>query len=74
MRTYVRMVFNTEGAHPKEIVDIMRSIGFEEALGMHDFVYKWKRNVDVMDVLELIARMHTALKGKNIGYEVTTVM
>jgi hypothetical protein len=73
MRTYVRMIFYTEGVSPRDVVPIMRSLGFEESLGMHDFVYKWKRKVKMDEVLEVIHKMHERLKGKKIGYEVTTV-
>jgi hypothetical protein len=68
------MVFSTDGASPEEIIDTMRQLGFEPSLGMHDFVYKWKHNVELKQVLELISKMHAALKGTKIGYEVTTVV
>lgn len=73
MRTYVRMIYNTEGASPRASVGIMDKLGFEPALGTHDFVYKWKSKTEINDVLELIEAMHTSLKGMNISYEITTV-
>ncbi|MGC8912328.1 MAG: hypothetical protein ACP5JR_00185 [Thermoplasmata archaeon] len=74
MRTYVRMIFSTEGVSPEEIVPIMHELGFEEAFGMHDFQYKWNKQAKMEDVLKLIGKMHRALKGTHIRYEVTTVM
>lgn len=74
MRTYVRIIFNTEGATPEEVIAKMREIGFEESFGMHDFVYKWKSNVTLQEVVSMISRMHKALKGTHLNYEVTTVM
>jgi len=74
MRTYVRMIFSTEGASPEDIVPIMHELGFEEAFGMHDFQYKWKKQAGMEDVLKLISKMHKSLKGTHIRYEVTTVM
>jgi len=73
MRTYVRMIYNTEGASPKASVSVMDKLGFESALGTHDFVYKWKTKTEIKDVLDLIEKMHNAMKGMNISYEVTTV-
>ena len=73
MRTYVRMIHNSEGASPKAVVDGMHKMGFESALGTHDFVYKWKSKTEIDEVLDLIERMHVSMKGMNVSYEVTTV-
>lgn len=74
MRTYVRMIFNSEGASPDKIVAVMRELGFEESFGIHDFVYKWKNKVAIDEVLALITRMHQKLKGLIVSYEVITVI
>jgi len=74
MRTYVRMLFNSEGAEPKEVVGIMRELGFEPSFGTHDFVYKWDgKKTSIEDVLDLIGKMHKRMKGLNLSYEITTV-
>jgi hypothetical protein len=73
MRTYVRMIFHSEGASPSDVVKVMREMGFEEAMGMHDFVYKWKNRPSIEDVLRLVNAMHGRMKGLGVNYEVTTI-
>jgi len=73
MRTYVRMIFHSEGASPASVVGVMRALGFEESMGMHDFVYKWKEKASLEEVLRLIGDMHTKMKGLNVNYEITTI-
>lgn len=73
MRTYVRVIFNSEGADPQEVTRVMRDLGFEESMGMHDFVYKWKNRASMEEVLNLISTMHARIKGLHLNYEVTTI-
>jgi hypothetical protein len=73
MRTYVRMTFHSEGADPTKVLAAMRSVGFEESMGMHDFVYKWKDKASLDDVIEIVTTMHERLKGLDVNYEITTI-
>jgi hypothetical protein len=73
MRTYVRMTFHSEGADPTKVMEVMRQLGFEESMGMHDFVYKWKEKAALEDVIHLVADMHARLKGLDVNYEITTI-
>ena len=73
MRTYVRMIFHSEGASPLDVLKAMRELGFEESMGMHDFVYKWKDKAALDDVIRLISSMHSRMKGLNVSYEITTI-
>lgn len=73
MRTYVRMTFHSEGADPTKVVEVMRALGFEESMGMHDFVYRWKDKAAMADVIELVTKMHSRLKGLDVSYEITTI-
>ena len=73
MRTYVRMIFHSEGADPTKVLDAMRSVGFEESMGMHDFVYRWKDRAAIGEVIHLVTTMHAALKGLDVSYEITTI-
>jgi hypothetical protein len=73
MRTYVRMIFHSEGASPVEVLQAMRDVGFEESMGMHDFVYKWKEPEGLDGVMGLVARLHSRLKGLDVHYEITTI-
>jgi hypothetical protein len=73
MRTYVRMVFHSEGASPIDVLTLMRELGFEESMGMHDFVYKWKEKASLDDVIRLVGEMHAKMKGLDVNYEITTI-
>jgi hypothetical protein len=73
MRTYVRMIFHSEGASPESVLKVMRELGFEESMGMHDFVYKWKEKASIDEVIRLTSSMHARMKGLNVNYEITTI-
>jgi hypothetical protein len=73
MRTYVRMIFHSEGASPETVLKLMRSLGFEESMGMHDFVYKWKDKASFDEVIHLVSEMHSRMKGLDVNYEITTI-
>ncbi len=73
MRTYVRMIFHSEGADPQTVLRVMRDLGFEESMGMHDFVYKWKEKATFDEVIKLITEMHRRMKGLDVNYEITTI-
>ncbi|EQD39469.1 hypothetical protein B1B_15336 [mine drainage metagenome] len=73
MRTYVRMTFHSEGADPTRVLEVMRSVGFEESMGMHDFVHRWKEPAALDEVIRLVTAMHAALKGLDVNYEITTI-
>ena len=73
MRTYVRMIFQSEGASPRDVLKVMRDLKFEESMGIHDFVYKWTKPPSMEDVLDLVTTMHSRLKGLGVNYEVTTI-
>ena len=73
MRTYVRMIFSSEGAGPAEVLRVMKELGFEESMGMHDFVYKWKEKASLDEIIRLTTEMHERLKGLDVHYEITTI-
>jgi hypothetical protein len=73
MRTYVRAIFHSEGASPAAVLKVMRELGFEESMGMHDFVYRWKEKAGFEEVIQLVSQMHGRLKGLNVNYEITTI-
>lgn len=73
MRTYVRMIFDSEGASPATVLKVMRDLGFEESMGMHDFVYKWHERSTLDEVLKLVTNMHDRMKGLHVNYEITTI-
>jgi hypothetical protein len=75
MKTYIRLIVNSEGASPVEVASALQELGFTAALGQHDFVYDWgkKKDIAVEVVLGFIERVHRRLKGLNVQYEITTI-
>ena len=73
MRTYVRTIFHSEGASPSAVLKVMHELGFEESMGMHDFVYRWKDKANFEEVIQLVTHMHDRLKGLDVQYEITTI-
>jgi hypothetical protein len=67
------MIFSSEGADPQAVLKVMREIGFEESMGMHDFVYKWKEKASLDEVIRLTSEMHQKMKGLKVSYEITTI-
>lgn len=72
MKTYLTIWFSSEGSGPVEVVDRLRSLGFEPVEGYHDHVYDWKRSVDLEDILQLTDKIHHTLKGLRVLYKIET--
>ena len=73
MKTYLTIWFSSEGASPTEVVDRLRSMGFQPIKGYHDHVYDWKKKVKLEDILQLSDALHETLKGLNVIYKLETV-
>ena len=74
MKTYLTIMFNSEGALPSEIKDSLLNMGFEATKGNYDFVYKWANNITEIDELVYFAdKVHAALKGSNVYFSIETV-
>lgn len=73
MKTYLSIIFYSEGANPIEVVERLRSLGFEPVKGVHDHVYDWgKRKVDLEDILKIANSVHETLKGLKVFYKLET--
>jgi hypothetical protein len=72
MKTYLTIWFSSEGSGPVEIVERLRSLGFEPLRGYHDHVYDWKKNVNLSDILEFTDKIHQTLNGLNVLYKIET--
>ena len=74
MKTYLKIMFTSEGAAPSEIKDNLLNMGFEATKGNYDFVYDWPN--DTADVNELVFfadKVHAALKGSNVYFSIETI-
>ncbi len=73
MRTYLRLVMDSEGAPFSELATLLADLGFRPVQGEYDFLYEWDREATVRESLFFADRVHTALKGKRIWFQVETV-
>lgn len=73
MKTYLTLWFYSEGAAPLEVVEKLRSMGFEPLRGYHDHVYDWgRKKVELIEVLQLANKVHETLKGMKVIYKLET--
>jgi hypothetical protein len=73
MKTYIKLVFSSEGAKPSDVVDRLCMLGFTPVQGQYDLVYPWDRNASVQDAIWFGDKIHAVLKGLNVQYELETV-
>ncbi len=73
MKTYIKLVFNSEGEKPSEIIDVLYGLGFEPMHGDYDMVYKWDDDATVKDTIWFADKVHAALEGSDISYSIETM-
>ena len=72
MRTYLTVMFSTEGSHPSEVVDRLQMIGFKPCTGNYDFVYEWDNNATLEDTIYFADKVHEVLKGMGVLFSTET--
>ncbi len=72
-RTYLSIIFNSEGERPSEIISRLRSLGFRPVTGTRDMVYEWGNHATVEDAIFLIDKVHTTLSGYNVLFTAETI-
>ena len=74
MKTYLKIMFNSEGALPLEIKDSLLNMGFEATKGNYDFVYNWRKDtVDVEELVYFADKVHASLKNCNVYFNIETI-
>jgi hypothetical protein len=73
MKTYVEVIVSTEGEKASIITDMFFNIGFKTTFGQHDFVYNWKKNVTLPEVLRFIDNVQNKLTGTKALLKFTTI-
>lgn len=63
MKTYVEVYINADGEKASVITEKLFELGLKPTIGEHDFVYIWKENVPISEVLKFIDRVQAKLKG-----------
>ena len=72
MKTYLKLIFNSEGDKPSEIVDILYGLGFEPQKGEYDMVYKWDDGASVKDTIWFADKIHASLQDTGVNYSIET--
>jgi hypothetical protein len=74
MKTYLTIMFNSEGMKPSEIKDQLLNMGFKAAKGNYDFIYEWdEEDVSVEDLVWFADKVHAALKETNVYFSIETI-
>ncbi|PKK86137.1 MAG: hypothetical protein CVT48_02435 [Thermoplasmata archaeon HGW-Thermoplasmata-1] len=72
MKTYLTVMFNSEGASPTDVKNQLMSLGFVAARGSYDFVYEWPEDTGVDNLVWFADKIHTALKGLGVMFTLET--
>ena len=73
MKTYVTVLFSSEGEKPSEVKSRLLGLGFLAVRGNYDFAYEWDKEPDIDDLLDFIDRIQTALKGTEVLFSIETL-
>ena len=74
MRTYLTIMFNSEGIAPSEIKNQLMNMGFKATKGNYDFVYDWNDETTTVDELVWFAdKVHASLKESNVYFTIETL-
>ncbi|MFO7676801.1 MAG: hypothetical protein R6V50_00205 [Thermoplasmatota archaeon] len=74
MKTYVTILFNSEGAAPSQIKNNLLNMGFKAAKGNYDFIYEWPTSVhDINELVFFADKVFAALKGSKVMFSIETI-
>ena len=74
MKTYLQIMFNSEGALPSEVKNSLLNLGFKATQGNYDFVYNWgDERADIDELVFFADRVHAALKNCNVYFKIETL-
>jgi hypothetical protein len=74
MKTYLTILFSSEGSAPSEIKSQLMNLGFKAAKGNYDFVYDWKNDsAGVEELVWFADKVHATLKNLNVNFSIETI-
>ena len=74
MKTYLKIIFNSEGSSPSEVKNQLLNMGFKATKGNYDFVYEWKeRSADVDELVWFADKVHSILKKSNVYFTIESL-
>ncbi len=72
-KTYLTIIFSSEGERPSEILTRLRSLGFKPITGSKDMVYEWGNHATVEEAISLLDKVYTTLQGYNVLFSAETI-
>jgi hypothetical protein len=74
MKTYLTIMFNSEGSTPSEVKEQLLNMGFKATKGNYDFVYEWdERNVSLEELVWFADKVHATLKESKVYFNIETI-
>jgi hypothetical protein len=73
METYIDIFLNVDGEKASIIGKKLTDMGLKPTIGDHDFVYDWGKIVGSSEVVDLVDRIQTKLKGSGAILKITTI-
>lgn len=74
MKTYLTLIFDSEGTSPSEIRNQLLNLGFKATKGNYDFVYEWGNNNATIEELVWFAdKVHATLKKCKVNFTIETI-
>jgi hypothetical protein len=74
MKTYLKILFSSEGDSPSEVKDLLLNMGFRATKGNYDFVYEWDtESTDVEELIWFADKVHQSLKNSNVLFDIETI-
>jgi hypothetical protein len=74
MKTYLTIMFNSEGSSPSDVKDQLLNMGFKATKGNYDFVYEWdKETADIKELLWFADKVHAVLKNTKVYFTLESI-
>ncbi len=73
MKTYVEVFISPDGEKASAITEKFKKLGFVPSFGEHDFVYNWKEDVPINDVLAFVDKVQSKLYDTGTILKFTTI-
>ncbi|PKK81335.1 MAG: hypothetical protein CVT47_02970 [Thermoplasmata archaeon HGW-Thermoplasmata-2] len=72
MKTYLTVMFNSEGEAPSKVSDTLMSMGFQPITGNYDYVYDWGTKANIKEIIWFGDKVQAALKGAKVLFKLET--
>ena len=73
MKTYIEVLISADGEKASLISEKLFDMGLKPSFGEHDFVYNWKDEVVLPEVLNFVDQIQLKLKGTGAILKFTTI-